>query len=146
MKRLLFIVDGEFRSYESDPLDRPIKDFARDGIEIYFSTRSWNCLNYAHILTIRELVQMTEYELLKLKNFGRGSVANVKEVLAARGLSLGMKREMPFTQLGKSALSPIGMLVKNTTDGEQAAYEFGRQEKAEEILEALTREFFGEKK
>ena len=59
------------------------------------SSRSapYNCLKNANIRTIRELVQKTEAEMLKTKNFGRKSLNEIKEILHTMGLSLGMKLE-----------------------------------------------------
>jgi DNA-directed RNA polymerase subunit alpha len=59
--------------------------------ELELSVRSYNCLKNANIRTIRELVQRTEPEMLKTKNFGRKSLNEIKEILANMGLSLGMK-------------------------------------------------------
>ena len=59
--------------------------------ELELSVRSYNCLKNANIRTIRELVQKTEAEMLKTKNFGRKSLNEIKEILAGMGLSLGMK-------------------------------------------------------
>ena len=57
--------------------------------------RSYNCLKNANIRTIRELVQKTEPEMLKTKNFGRKSLNEIKEILSSMGLSLGMKLDQP---------------------------------------------------
>lgn len=59
--------------------------------ELELSVRSANCLKNAEILKIYQLVQKTEAEMLKTKNFGRKSLNEIKEVLAEMGLSLGMK-------------------------------------------------------
>jgi DNA-directed RNA polymerase subunit alpha len=59
--------------------------------ELELSVRSYNCLKNANIKTIGELVQKTESEMLKTKNFGRKSLNEIKEILAGMGLSLGMK-------------------------------------------------------
>ena len=59
--------------------------------ELELSVRSYNCLKNANIRTIRELVQKTEAEMLKTKNFGRKSLNEIKEILHTMGLSLGMK-------------------------------------------------------
>ena len=61
--------------------------------ELELSVRSYNCLKNANIRTIRELVQKTEAEMLKTKNFGRKSLNEIKEILHEMGLSLGMKLE-----------------------------------------------------
>jgi len=59
--------------------------------EMELSVRSYNCLKNANIRTIGELVQKSEAEMLKTKNFGRKSLNEIKEILAGMGLSLGMK-------------------------------------------------------
>ena len=59
--------------------------------ELELSVRSANCLQNANIRLIGELVQRSEAEMLKTKNFGRKSLNEIKEVLAAMGLHLGMK-------------------------------------------------------
>jgi DNA-directed RNA polymerase subunit alpha len=61
--------------------------------ELELSVRSANCLQQANIRTIGDLVQKTEAEMLKTKNFGRKSLKEIKEILAEMGLSLGMKLE-----------------------------------------------------
>ena len=53
--------------------------------------RAENCLQSANIKYIGDLVQKTEAEMLKTKNFGRKSLKEIKELLAEMGLSLGMK-------------------------------------------------------
>ena len=59
--------------------------------ELELSVRSYNCLKNANIQSIGELVQKTEAEMLKTKNFGRKSLNEIKEILSNMGLSLGMK-------------------------------------------------------
>ena len=59
--------------------------------ELELSVRSANCLQNANIKYIYELVEKTESEMLKTKNFGRKSLNEIKEILADMGLSLGMK-------------------------------------------------------
>ena len=61
--------------------------------ELELSVRSANCLKNADINKIYQLVQKTEGEMLKTKNFGRKSLNEIKEVLIEMGLSLGMKLE-----------------------------------------------------
>jgi len=61
--------------------------------ELELSVRSANCLQNANIRTIGELVQRSEAEMLKTKNFGRKSLNEIKEVLQSMGLQLGMKVE-----------------------------------------------------
>ena len=61
--------------------------------ELELSVRSSNCLKNARIHTIYQLVQKTDSEMLKTKNFGRKSLNEIKEVLASMDLSLGMDLE-----------------------------------------------------
>lgn len=58
--------------------------------ELELSVRAANCLKNVDLSTIRDLVQKTEAEMLKTKNFGRKSLNEIKEVLTDMGLSLGM--------------------------------------------------------
>lgn len=70
-----------------DPiLLRPVDD-------LELTVRSANCLKAENIYYIGDLIQRTETELLKTPNLGRKSLNEIKEVLASRGLSLGMKLE-----------------------------------------------------
>jgi DNA-directed RNA polymerase subunit alpha len=59
--------------------------------ELELSVRSYNCLKNANIQSIGELVQKTEAEMLRTKNFGRKSLNEIKEILANMGLGLGMR-------------------------------------------------------
>ncbi len=59
--------------------------------ELELSVRSANCLQNANIKYIGELVQKTEGEMLKTKNFGRKSLKEIREILSEMGLALGMK-------------------------------------------------------
>ena len=61
--------------------------------ELELSVRSANCLKNAEILKLYQLVQKSEAEMLKTKNFGRKSLNEIKEVLTEMGLSLGAKLE-----------------------------------------------------
>jgi DNA-directed RNA polymerase subunit alpha len=66
--------------------------------ELELSVRSYNCLKNANIRTIRDLVQKTEAEMLKTKNFGRKSLNEIKEILHSMGLTLGMRLDQPQPQ------------------------------------------------
>jgi len=72
----------------SEHLDKSVE-------ELELSVRSYNCLKNANIRTIRELVQKTEAEMLKTKNFGRKSLTEIKDILESMGLSLGMRFDQP---------------------------------------------------
>jgi len=82
---------------EPAPLETPKEEaklnenLFRSVDELELSVRSANCLQQANIKTIGDLVQRSEAEMLKTKNFGRKSLKEIKEILAEMGLSLGMK-------------------------------------------------------
>jgi len=76
-----------------DEMERLNENLSRSVDELELSVRSYNCLKNAQIHSIRDLVQMNEAEILKMKNFGRKSLKEIKEILAEMGLSLGMKLE-----------------------------------------------------
>jgi DNA-directed RNA polymerase subunit alpha len=84
---------------EAAPIEAPSSEQSwnenlfRSVDELELSVRSANCLQNANIKTIGDLVQKTESEMLKTKNFGRKSLKEIKEILAEMGLSLGMKLE-----------------------------------------------------
>lgn len=61
--------------------------------DLELSVRSYNCLKNANIRTIGELVQKTDAEMLKTRNFGKKSLNEIKAILTEMGLSLGMKFE-----------------------------------------------------
>ncbi|MBJ6979693.1 MULTISPECIES: DNA-directed RNA polymerase subunit alpha [unclassified Luteimonas] len=84
-----------------DPvLLRPIDD-------LELTVRSANCLKAESIYYIGDLIQKTEVELLKTPNLGKKSLTEIKEVLAQRGLSLGMKLEN-WPPAGVSAHGMLG--------------------------------------
>lgn len=76
--------DEEEEDKLNENLFRPVS-------ELELSVRSANCLKNANITLIGELVQKSENEMLKTKNFGRKSLNEIKEILSEMGLSLGMK-------------------------------------------------------
>lgn len=75
-------------SQDEEPVN---ENLFRSVDELELSVRSANCLQNANITLIGELVQRTEQDMLKTKNFGRKSLKEIKEILASMGLSLGMK-------------------------------------------------------
>ncbi len=85
--------ETEETSYvQGTPEDEPLNEnLFRSVDELELSVRSANCLQNANITLIGELVQRTEQDMLKTKNFGRKSLKEIKEILANMGLSLGMK-------------------------------------------------------
>ena len=82
-----FDAPAQRSSQQFDPiLLRPVD-------ELELTVRSANCLKAENIYYIGDLIQRTENELLKTPNLGRKSLNEIKEVLASRGLTLGMKLE-----------------------------------------------------
>ncbi len=73
----------------------PITDFE-------LSVRARNCLNKMDIMTLGDLVKKTESELLSYKNFGETSLTEIKEILASKGLRLGMAREEAVASIAKA--------------------------------------------
>jgi len=73
---------------DAEPLN---ENLFRTVEELELSVRSANCLQNANIRLIGELVQRSEQEMLKTKNFGRKSLKEIKEILAEMGLGLGMR-------------------------------------------------------
>jgi len=72
-------------------LDKMGDQLNRSVEELELSVRSYNCLKNANIQTIGELVQKSESEMLRTKNFGRKSLNEIKEILGTMGLALGMR-------------------------------------------------------
>jgi DNA-directed RNA polymerase subunit alpha len=70
--------------------------------ELELSVRSYNCLKNANIQTIGDLVQKSEAEMLRTKNFGRKSLNEIKEILSGLGLSFGMKIDPQGRLIGPS--------------------------------------------
>ena len=87
--------DGR-REAVSRNLDRPVS-------ELELSVRAANCLKNVDLSTIRDLVQKTEAEMLKTKNFGRKSLNEIKDVLAEMGLHLGMDLD----EVGEADAEPV---------------------------------------
>src|SRR5438309_12100428 len=67
------------------------KNLLRSVNELELSVRAANCLKNANIKTIADLVQKTEGEMLRTKNFGKKSLNEIKEILTEMGLGLGVK-------------------------------------------------------
>jgi DNA-directed RNA polymerase subunit alpha len=73
----------------------PITDFE-------LSVRARNCLNKMNIMTLGDLVRQTEQELLSYKKFGETSLNEIKDILASKGLRLGMAREEAVASIESS--------------------------------------------
>lgn len=90
-----FVPEGEEVAEEYEVAEATPAEFNENlprGIdELELSVRAYNCLKNSGIRTVADLVQRTEAEMLRTKNFGRKSLNEIKEVLSSMGLSLGMK-------------------------------------------------------
>jgi DNA-directed RNA polymerase subunit alpha len=98
--------------------------------ELELSVRSYNCLKNASIQTIGDLVQKTEAEMLRTKNFGRKSLNEIKELLLGLGLTFGMR----FDSLGR-LVSPAGAVSTPQAPETEPAAEIEDEAEGEEIEE-----------
>ena len=91
----IFINFEELPETTEEPAERAMSQMnevlSRSVEELELSVRSYNCLKNANIQTIGDLVQKTEAEMLRTKNFGRKSLNEIKEILSGLGLGFGMK-------------------------------------------------------
>ncbi|AMM40259.1 DNA-directed RNA polymerase subunit alpha [Candidatus Desulfofervidus auxilii] len=92
----IFLIEEEEETLSELPEEKeeeeiPKEVFYKNIDELELSVRALNCLKNSHIHLIGELVQKTEDELLKTRNFGRKSLNEIKNVLHQMGLSLGME-------------------------------------------------------
>jgi DNA-directed RNA polymerase subunit alpha len=97
--------------------ERVNENLLRSVEELELSVRSANCLQNANIKYIGDLVQKTESEMLKTKNFGRKSLKEIKEILHEMGLSLGMKLEgWPPKAGGAKPVIISGPVIRESLD------------------------------
>jgi DNA-directed RNA polymerase subunit alpha len=101
-------------------LDRVSDQLNRSVEELELSVRSYNCLKNAGIQTIGELVQKSESEMLRTKNFGRKSLNEIKEILQTMGLALGMKPDA-HGRLVAPPPPPPGSIPEDIPDDDQFA-------------------------
>jgi DNA-directed RNA polymerase subunit alpha len=110
----IFINFEEVPETMEEPAERALNQMnevlGRSVEELELSVRSYNCLKNANIQTIGDLVQKTEAEMLRTKNFGRKSLNEIKEILGGLGLSFGMK----FDAQGR-LVSPSGQPIVSGT-------------------------------
>ncbi|MGH9615081.1 MAG: DNA-directed RNA polymerase subunit alpha [Bryobacteraceae bacterium] len=102
----IFINFEELPEAAEEPAERAMNQMNevlnRSVEELELSVRSYNCLKNANIQTIGDLVQKTEAEMLRTKNFGRKSLNEIKEILGSLGLGFGMK----FDAQGRLVAAP----------------------------------------
>ncbi len=101
--------------------------------ELELSVRSANCLQNANIKYIYELVQRTESEMLKTKNFGRKSLNEIKDILNEMGLSLGMKLDGFVTPAHAQRSSGVEMLGHSDEGAEGFEDDAGLPESADSL-------------
>ena len=104
----IFINFEELPETAEEPAERALSQMNeilnRSVEELELSVRSYNCLKNANIQTIGDLVQKSEAEMLRTKNFGRKSLNEIKEILQGLGLGFGMK----FDAQGRLIAPPPG--------------------------------------
>ena len=109
-------VQSEDEESQDDQFDEIYKNLSRSVEELELSVRSQNCLNRANIKKIYELVQRSEGEMLKTRNFGRKSLNEIKEVLENMGLQFGME----IVQYGFPSREELGPMEDINTDEEES--------------------------
>jgi DNA-directed RNA polymerase subunit alpha len=85
------VMEAEMAGPEVSPLDEMREKLDRSIEELELSVRSFNCLEAAGIKTIRDLVQKSESEMLKYRNFGRKSLSEIKNILREMDLTFNMR-------------------------------------------------------
>src|SRR5512140_1243682 len=122
----IFINFEELPEATEEPAERAMNQMNevlnRSVEELELSVRSYNCLKNANIQTIGDLVQKTEAEMLRTKNFGRKSLNEIKEILSSLGLGFGMK----FDSQGR-LVAPSGQQMAPPS-GDGADNEYGASE------------------
>lgn len=114
----IFINFEEVAEAVEEPADRATSQMNevlnRSVEELELSVRSYNCLKNANIQSIGDLVQKTEAEMLRTKNFGRKSLNEIKEILSTLGLGFGMK----FDSQGRLVASSGGLAPYSASSDE----------------------------
>ena len=104
----IFINFEELPELAEETVERgagPVNEVMNRSVEeLELSVRSYNCLKNANIQTIGDLVQRTEAEMLRTKNFGRKSLNEIKEILAGLGLGFGMRVDASGRLVGPSGV------------------------------------------
>jgi DNA-directed RNA polymerase subunit alpha len=108
----IFINFEDLPEASEEPAERVVghmnEVLSRSVEELELSVRSYNCLKNANIQTIGDLVQKTEGEMLRTKNFGRKSLNEIKEILGGLGLGFGMKFDSQGRLVGPSG-APVAL-------------------------------------
>ena len=105
-----FEEEGEMIEAEGEEAEEKFNENLLRGVnELELSVRSANCLKNANIKMIADLVQRSEPEMLKTKNFGRKSLNEIKEILNEMGLGFGMKIDMEKLKTYEKSLQRTGV-------------------------------------
>ena len=111
----IFINFEEVSEQTEEPVERASTQMNevlnRSVEELELSVRSYNCLKNANIQTIGDLVQKTEAEMLRTKNFGRKSLNEIKEILTSLNLTFGMKPDA-----SGRLVAPVGGMTPPSLD------------------------------
>ena len=102
---------GGVQSFSENPVGN--SNLLKSVDELELSVRANNCLKNASITTIADLVQKTEHEMLKTKNFGRKSLNEIKEILHSMGLRLGMRVDL--NALNREVAAQAGGIEQDAT-------------------------------
>ena len=117
----IFINFEELPEAAEEPAERAMNQMNevlnRSVEELELSVRSYNCLKNANIQTIGDLVQKTEAEMLRTKNFGRKSLNEIKEILSNLGLGLRheVRRAGPPGCASAGGIQPFVRSARTTT-------------------------------
>ncbi len=132
----IFINFEELPEAAEEPGERALSQLReilnRSVEELELSVRSYNCLKNANIQTIGDLVQKTEAEMLRTKNFGRKSLNEIKEILAGLGLSLGMKFDAQGRPIFPAAAMRRGAGEEQPVGGGPREFETAAEREAQE--------------
>ena len=113
----IFINFEETPEVSEEPAERVMNQMNevlnRSVDEMELSVRSYNCLKNANIGTIGDLVQKTEAEMLRTKNFGRKSLNEIKEILSGMGFGFGMKIDSQGRLIPGPASSTSGLSAED---------------------------------
>ncbi len=141
---LLLFMDFEIEPYEEteeviDPEERRMIELLEHSVEeLELSVRSSNCLKDAGIRTLGELVQKTEAEMLKYRNFGRKSLQELVDILSDMGLSFGMDVDVLLTHGDADGDEEVYEPVTMDPDFPDSAADEGADEEPDEVVEADT--------
>ena len=108
-RRSLGLLRDEKEERERERMDKIMRTSVND---FELSVRSRNCLAKMNIFTLGDLLRITEQEMLSYKNFGETSLKEVREMLAARNLRLGMFREHEDRSISKADQKVLGESIE----------------------------------